>query len=270
MDHDVDVLATGRGWWRARIASRGPRVRVAVALGTAGVLAAGAFAAVTLTQTPSAYAAILAATNATCSRSFRYTGTTTDASLSDPAVPGGTQALAGQLDVPREVAEESYVGSVEKIFVGGYQYVFYGNWPGVGGKVWFSHRETPADFRNDFLRNSWLMGAVLDPCASEAWPGILRSASDLKSTGEVSGPDWTGTQYTFSAPKAGVASAVIAVDQRGRLRYIRTATPGSTVRTSSSAGTSTTQTPSAESWITFSDFGVPVSVTPPPASEIAS
>jgi hypothetical protein len=264
MDHDVDVLEAGRGWWRARIASRGPRVRVAIGLGAAGALAAGAFAVVTVMQPPSAYTAILAATNATCSQSFRYTGTLNSTYVGDLGTPGETAALTGQFDVPRDIAEESYAGSLEKIFVGGYRYVSFGQSGAFGGKDWIGNRETPADFRTDIL-DSWLLGGVLNPCASEAWPGILRSASDLKFTGEVSGSGWTGTQYTFSAPKIGVLSVAIAVDKRGRLRYLRTTMPGSTQRT----GTSTMTTPSEQSSMTFSDFGVPVSVTPPPASEVA-
>jgi hypothetical protein len=84
------------------------------------------------------------------------------------------------------------------------------------------------------------------------WPG-WRTAS---------GPGWTGSAYTFTAfggyRQPGhvplTVSGTVDVDRQGRVRRLDVVEPLRTVQWKLEA--------------TFWDFGVPVSVSPPPASEI--
>lgn len=90
---------------------------------------------------------------------------------------------------------------------------------------------------------------------------LLESATQVRETGPASGPGWTGTAYTFAAtmglPGAlhmvlGI-SGTVDVDRQGRVRQLdATEAIGNTVR---------------KAQMTFGDFGLPVSVSAPPASE---
>jgi hypothetical protein len=104
---------------------------------------------------------------------------------------------------------------------------------------------------------------------------LLESASTVRRTGSVSGPGWTGTGYAFSVrlafgPGSGgeptiAAAGAVDVDQQGRVRdfTVTYTVPANTgpAGPPASAGRVSAQ-------MTFSDFGAPVSVTAPPASEV--
>jgi hypothetical protein len=87
----------------------------------------------------------------------------------------------------------------------------------------------------------------------------IKEAATVTVAGPASGPGWTGTRYAFSAPlKAGTAlSGTVTVDRQGRTRAL----------------VLTQRMPSAVNVLvmtqvlTFSDFGTPVTVTPPPADQ---
>jgi hypothetical protein len=90
---------------------------------------------------------------------------------------------------------------------------------------------------------------------------VLESASQVRQVGPVSGPGWTGTAYTFTAATtlggplhlAVTTSGTVDVDQQGRVRQLNaTETIGPAV---------------LKVQMTFGDFGIPVSVSAPPASE---
>lgn len=77
--------------------------------------------------------------------------------------------------------------------------------------------------------------------------------------GPASGPGWTGTRYAFSgSPGAGIElSGTVNVDQQGQARALVL-----TIRLASAINVFVmTQD------LTFSDFGAPVTVTPPPADQ---
>lgn len=77
--------------------------------------------------------------------------------------------------------------------------------------------------------------------------------------GPASGPGWTGTRYAFSgSPGAGIElSGTVNVDQQGQARALVL-----TIRLTSAINVFVmTQD------LTFSDFGAPVTVTPPPADQ---
>jgi hypothetical protein len=86
---------------------------------------------------------------------------------------------------------------------------------------------------------------------------VLRSAGTVREAGSASGPGWTGTRYAFTArlPRARESlSATVYVDQQGRVRRLVTI---------STQGRLTTDRDLA-----FGDFGAPVPVTAPPASQV--
>jgi hypothetical protein len=90
---------------------------------------------------------------------------------------------------------------------------------------------------------------------------LLQSATGVREVGPASGPGWTGSAYSFTVATtlngpfhtpAGL-SGTVDVDQQGRVRQLDgLASFASTV---------------SKIEITFGDFGLPVSVSPPPASK---
>lgn len=94
---------------------------------------------------------------------------------------------------------------------------------------------------------------------------VLRSAGTaVRDSGLASGPGWTGISYTFTAHLDDgqvTISGTVDVDQQGRTRRMTITTdeggqaPGKPVLTT-------------DRDITFGDFGAPVPVTPPPASQV--
>ena len=99
----------------------------------------------------------------------------------------------------------------------------------------------------------------------------IKEAATVTVAGPASGPGWTGTRYAFSAtPKPGTIvklSGTVTVDRQGRARALVltmrfTGAPG--IFPGALAALVTTQA------LTFSDFGAPVTVTPPPADQTFS
>ena len=99
---------------------------------------------------------------------------------------------------------------------------------------------------------------------------ILKSASTVDRQGSASGDGWTGTSYAFTGkitfdqagnPQPAVtATGTVGVDQQGRVRRFDAA------YTQPAQGSAPPERVTVE--MTFSDFGTPVSVSPPPASEV--
>jgi len=90
--------------------------------------------------------------------------------------------------------------------------------------------------------------------------GVLRSAGTVREVGSASGPGWTGTRYAFTARFPGAQESVsgtVDIDEQGRLRRLVTIT------TQGTHGRITTDRD-----LTFGDFGAPVPVTAPPASQV--
>jgi hypothetical protein len=86
---------------------------------------------------------------------------------------------------------------------------------------------------------------------------LLRSTATVRDTGPASGPGWTGTRYAFTARLSPEWSltGIASVDTLGRVRRIVTTI-------TSKYGITQNRN------LTFGDFGTPVSVTAPPASQV--
>jgi hypothetical protein len=104
-------------------------------------------------------------------------------------------------------------------------------------------------------------GFVTDqPVSPAELSGVLRSAGTVRELGSASGPGWTGTRYAFTARFPAAHESVtgtVDIDQQGRVRRLVTLT------TQGTHGRLTTDRD-----LTFSNFGAPVTVTAPPASQV--
>lgn len=88
----------------------------------------------------------------------------------------------------------------------------------------------------------------------------IKGAAKVTVAGLASGPGWTGTRYAYSATQrtGDKLSGTVTVDRQGRTRELVL-----TIRTPGPPSVSVeTQV------MTFSDFGAPVTVTPPPADQV--
>lgn len=87
----------------------------------------------------------------------------------------------------------------------------------------------------------------------------IKQAATVTVAGPASGPGWTGTRYAFSATQRDGTklSGTVTVDRQGQTRALVL-----TIRSPSAVNVLVmTQV------LTFSDFGAPVTVTPPPADQ---
>jgi hypothetical protein len=89
--------------------------------------------------------------------------------------------------------------------------------------------------------------------------GLLKSGGKVTDEGPASGSGWTGTKYGFTVTVNKLTTAgYLDVDGQGRVRrLVADLTAGKTRKWIMSTED-----------VTFSDFGVPVSVTAPPASQV--
>lgn len=97
---------------------------------------------------------------------------------------------------------------------------------------------------------------------------VLRSAgAAAHDAGPVSGPGWTGTRYTFTAHLHGGRESVtgtVYLDRQGRVRRLMTITTD----LYSPKRATKNRAPATYREITFSGFGAPVRVSPPPVSQL--
>jgi hypothetical protein len=135
--------------------------------------------------------------------------------------------------------------------VGTYTYLFIPDPAGHPGKHWQQIR-TASRARLPSI-NGFITATPQQMLA------VISKAGQVTVAGAASGPGWTGTQYAFSAsPAAGIKlSGTVTVDRHGRARALVLTTR------LTSAGDVLVMT----QILTFSGFGAPVTVTPPPADQ---
>jgi hypothetical protein len=168
----------------------------------------------------------------------------------DPRHGLGTELLANTRTSRRALVR------IQIRFTG--RYVYTQQAPGSGyGKPWNKSPIPPAAAA---LPPGDLYGFVTDqPVRPDELSAVLRSAT-VRQAGSASGPGWTGTRYAFTArfPAAQeTISGTVDIDQQGRVRRLVTIT------TQGRYGRVTTDRD-----LTFGNFGAPVQVTAPPASQV--
>lgn len=144
-------------------------------------------------------------------------------------------------------------------FIGAHLYTWAS--PGYGfGKPW---DETPlAAAAANGMPPGDLYGFASDqPVSPAALTVVLRSAD--ATVHAISSPGWTGTKYTFTArlyDGRESVSGTVYVDQQGQVRRLMTIT--------TDEGRGAKSGPTTDRDITFGDFGDPVRVSAPPASQV--
>jgi hypothetical protein len=260
-----------------RRTTRRRRARALVPAGAVAALAGAAALAVTLTATvasaPSAFAAVTAAAAKTSTESFRVSMNIT---TTTEAVTGSSVThyrVAGQADPSHAVGEETVAskdllgGPIQVRFIGQDVYVNVqapaARSTGKGGvspRPWSEaalyHQPTGKQL---IVSPGFDSQEAVDPGALIA---LLRSAGTVTNEGPASGPGWTGTKYRFTVATSGRVSPVtgtVYVDSTGQVRRLLT-----TMTLQLDGGYHDTSTED----VSFSDFGAPVSVTAPPASQV--
>jgi hypothetical protein len=257
------------------------RTRALVSAGAVAIAAGAAVLATTLTATvvsaPPALAAVTAAAAKTSAEGFHVT---MKAVTTEPVARGKGSTLVlpwgitGEFDPSRSVGEETVTLNhtpTQVLYVGQQMYVHQstplsqppkkapasaphpGTKPWIELAIWPRQSATAIAVSPDFAQQSVNPTALL---------GLLKSVGTVTDEGPASGPHWTGTKYGFSvtAPKdtAG-ASGTVDVDGQGQVRRMLV-----TLTFAAGGGVNFTCTED----VTYSDFGAPVTVTVPPASQV--
>jgi hypothetical protein len=244
---DGFVAARQRGRDRAR------RVRRGAALSGGIAVAVAAVTAVTLTigSAPPALAAVTGALTRTLGQSYHVT----EQVNSHYVVKGRTRYPArltctGEEDPVRHLVEFSCSNGFGGREVGGYTYQYFPYFIAHSGKHWES-----APLRAQLP--GWFANVSPEQILAE-----IKQANKVTVVGPVSGPGWTGTRYAITGPQSPSLSisGTVDVDSQGRARkFVLTMGGTATVTKVFSVNTVT---------LTFSDFGAPVKVTPPPADQV--
>jgi hypothetical protein len=238
------------------------RMRTLVSAVAVAVVGGGTVLATTLTATvataPPALAAVTAAAAKTSAESFQVT-------VQDGV---GSQRIqvTGTFNLAQRIGEETGPGGMQIIYTGRYMYTHLAKGVmGAPGKSWLQMPEFRATAANPV---KLVAGGVL--AVGQANPqsllAMLASAGTVQEKGPATGPGWTGTEYSFtvtirpSGPgSAATVTGSVSVDRQGRVRDLAATVPG--------------QLPGNTGipvHMTFGDFGLPVSVAPPPASLVYS
>jgi hypothetical protein len=250
--------------------SRHHRMRLlAVAVAVAAVaLAAGLTAALRAapqtSAAPSPLSAVTGALARTVARSYAFTVQTTVRNL---ATERNSVLVSGAYDPGRRLGAEaltqSKAGQVNRAqvrFIGAYLYTSVPSGSGLG-KPWDKSSlaaATAAAVAAGPLPNDpygFASDQVISPSGLMA---VLRlPGTAVRDSGPASGPGWTGIRYTFAARDGqATISGAVDVDQQGQVRRIKTTTDH---------GVRPITTTDRD--ISFGDFGAPVRVSAPPASQ---
>lgn len=248
MPPGIDLL---EGFVVARRRDRAQRTRRGAVLSAGIVAAAATVTAVTLTigSAPPALAAVTSAMTRTLAQSYHLTEQTSGYNIRDGRIrpaPSSNLTCTTEADPVRHLQASSCANGLEKReVVGPYTYIYGTKAEGWVRTGWMRIPTAPLPWGN-------FMTATPQQMLAE-----LKKVYKVTVAGPASGPGWTGTRYAFSVavPKQ---SGTVTVDQQGRVRVFA-------LTTWAGNGTSL-----GKQVLTFSDFGAPVTVTPPPADQILS
>jgi hypothetical protein len=262
---DVELLRRVR--WQT---SRRRRVRTLVPAGAVAALGGAVALGVTLTASvagaPSALAAVTAAAAKTSADSFSVTERISQSGYDKPGPP----QITGVFDHRHGLGEEIVNGRTQVRFVGGHMYMQIGS-KLEPGKSWMEGQLPPplslATGGQPFTGAPGIAEGFngSEPIDPGALLGLLKSAGSVQAEGPASGPGWTGTKYAFALPrpkfthgKFSPEGGTVYVDSQGRVRRLVT-----TIDHQPPVGNAI-----ATYDVTFGGFGVRVSVTAPPASQV--
>ena len=263
----IDLLRAVRARSRARVV----RARTLMAAGAAGIVAA---AAITLSAgpAPSAFAQVTHAATRTAEASYRVRSEEKIVEIGGLRSEPWATAY-GEFDPVHGVGEFTDNLGAQIRWVGGSMYVFLTDDlraaydrtgpPVPAGVSWEQLVDNPLkpSVGTAGLGMLGVFPGFLGQVDPEGLLGLLQSATDVRETGPASGPGWTGSAYTFTiattltGPLHTAVSlrGTVYVDQQGRVRELD--------------GQASFATTVSQVEITFGDFGLPVSVSPPPASQ---
>lgn len=268
----IDLL----GGVRARNKVRVVRVRALVAAGVAGIVAAGAAITLSTVQAPSAFAQVTQAATRTAAQSYQVSSTSTPVKVPVPgAITSSPAITTGEFDPVRGVGEETSSGGVQVRYIDGYIYLpltgayraVYDQTHGApipAGKSWLRLPMPLQGGKYATAIELLQLGTIamgLEPVDPQGLLDVLQSASQVREVGPASGPGWTGSAYTFTAtmtlpgsPQMILStSGTVDVDQQGRVRQLDAVQSIGPIE--------------RKVEVTFEDFGIPVSVSAPPASQ---
>jgi hypothetical protein len=259
---------------RARSRGRVVRIRSLVAVGAAGIVAAATAITLSAVQAPSAFAQVVQAAQ----RTAAYQVSTTSTLVQAPLPGAGSHAPVsgtGEFDPASGVGEETNSHGVQVRYVGGYIYLpvtdalrtALNRLPHLSipaGVSWLRAPRPQLSGVGATTVELTTLGSIamgVDQVDPQNLLSLLESATQVREVGPASGTDWTGSQYAFTASMSlpgpvhtGVSmTGTVGVDQQGRVRQFDAV--------ESLAGAE------LKVAITFGDFGLPVSVSAPPASE---
>jgi hypothetical protein len=242
----------------------------------AAAVAVGVVAALhtPLPASPSALSVVTSALARTSADSYTFTvDTATRLAGKDAGKELNSIEVSGAFDPGHDLGTEqltarsaAQVARAQVRFIG--KYVYTSVTPAAGFvKLWDKSPLTAA--AADGMQPGDLYGFASDqPVTPDELTVVLRSAgAAVHGAGPVSGPGWTGTRYTFIAHLYGGRESVtgtVYVDRQGRVRRLMTITTG----LASPGRTTKIRVLATNREITFSGFGAPVRVSPPPVSQL--
>lgn len=249
----IDLLG---GFAGAHRRERARRMRGRAVL-TAGVaVAASATAAVlTIGSAPSALATVTGALNRTLTQSYHLTAQESSYYIWNGQIKYRSHdTCTGEADPARHLYSSSCSNGLRVREVAGYEYIYIAGPAGHPGKHW--QRIAIASVVHLPAINGFT-SATSQQMLSE-----IKKAEKVTVAGRASGPGWTGTRYAFSGSPdaADKVSGTVDVDQQGRTRAVFVTT----------RMTSAINVFVMTEVLTFSDFGTPVTVTPPPPDQTTS
>lgn len=263
---------------QARRAAHRIRARVALSAGAIAAVTTAILVTLTLVQAPSALAQLTSAVSGMAGQSYHFSAVTTRVGLQGTGKATSTRTyFSGAFDPTRSVGEETSSGGAQIRFTGGSVYLNAGDAPGQpklpGGKSWIRIPGLPPLWAPVTANQQLRLGAGLLSVAETSPQSLftlLKSVSAVDSEGAVSGSGWTGTRYAFSVSiafgppgsdlPATTATGTVDVDQQGRVRQLDAAYALPAIAAAPA------QRVTVE--MTFGDFGAPVSVSAPPASDV--
>jgi hypothetical protein len=234
---------------------------VLVAAGAAAAGVTAALLSASASHPPSALAVVTSALAKTSAGSYRFS---LDSAVRFKGRQTHSDVVSGAFDPRNGLGTELVATQAEQRpvtaqvrFVGGYVYTRVSPGSGIRGRPW-NKAPLPTAAADGIPPGYEAYGFVTDrPVSPAELSGVLRSAGTVRDEGPASGPGWTGTRYAFTARFPGTRQSVTAtvyVDQQGRVRRLVTI--------------STQWKLTTDRDLTFGDFGAPVPVAAPPASQV--